>query len=483
MAEQRRILLVNASDRGGGAERIAVLLRREYEALGADAALAVGFRRGDDPGVRALDHAAHAPSAWQRFWWQRHRALQPWFGRTRWARTMLRLTQTLAAPRGAWERSCGREDNDFPAARGLAQLRDPAPQIVHLHNLHGGYFDLRVLPGLSRAMPVVWTLHDAWALSGHCAHSLGCERWKTGCGACPDLSIYPAIRRDATARNWRQKRDIFRAAQLCVATPSRWLMQRVEQSQLGAAAAATRTIPNGVPLDTFKPGEKTAARRALGLPDDAEILLFAANGVRRNSFKDFAALDAAARMLATRRPGGKLALLALGEPDAGADRGAPLIRFVAPVGDPLRMALYYRAADVYLHAARADTFPNTILEALACGLPVVATAVGGIPEQIRCVESGVERPTGLLTPPADPAGLADAVERILRDKPLHARLSENAARDARERFDMRRCARAYLDWFDELLGSNERAGRRALPVVRANAAAPPVPAGSPINDR
>ncbi len=112
---------------------------------------------------------------------------------------MARFFQSMAEPARVLDRRRGVEDFRFPAAWRLAELAPRRPQIVHAHNLHGNYFDLRALPALCQAAPLVLTLHDAWLLAGHCAHSMGCERWRTGCGNCPDLGVYPAVRRDATA--------------------------------------------------------------------------------------------------------------------------------------------------------------------------------------------------------------------------------------------------------------------------------------------
>src|SRR5262249_35811923 len=150
----------------------------------------------------------------------------------------------------------GIEDFRYPGSRRLLQLTPQQPDLVHGHNLHGGYFDLRILPELSAQVPVVLTLHDAWLLSGHCSHSFDCERWKTGCGRCPDLTIYPAIRRDATASNGRRKRTIYQRSRLHVAAPCQWLMDKVNESILALGAVETRIIPNGVDRTTFHPAER-----------------------------------------------------------------------------------------------------------------------------------------------------------------------------------------------------------------------------------
>ena len=115
--------------------------------------------------------------------------------------------------------------------------------------------------------------------------------------------------------------------------------------------------------------------------------------------------------------------------------------------DPKVVARYYQVADVYIHAARADTFPNTVLEALACGTPVVATAVGGIPEQ---VEDGV---TGFLMPPGDAEAMAEAIITLLTDDALRMRLGRNAAEDAQRRFTLNRQVEAYLGWYEELVAN------------------------------
>ena len=123
-------------------------------------------------------------------------------------------------------------------------------------------------------------------LTGHCAYTLGCERWRQACGECPHLDVFPPLRRDGTRGNLARKREIHRDLQATVVTPSRWLMERARTSALSAAIRDSEVIPNAVDLDVFSPGDQREARRLLGWPQDAQILLFTAAGGAGNRFKD-----------------------------------------------------------------------------------------------------------------------------------------------------------------------------------------------------
>jgi glycosyltransferase involved in cell wall biosynthesis len=327
--------------------------------------------------------------------------------------------------------------------------------VLQLHNLHGLYFDLRELPRLSQALPTVLTLHDAWLISGHCAHSLECDRWTHGCGRCPDLRRYPEVHRDGTAFNWRRKERLFAKSTLYVNAPSRWLMRYAERSMLAPAMVEARVIPTGVDRSVFLPRPKRQVRAELGLPEDASILLFVANALRRNPYKDYATIvDTLARLACSPRER-PLILIALGDSGPFSRIGDAEIRFVPHLQDPSDVAPYYQAADVYLHAARADTFPRVVLEALACGLPVVATGVAGIPEQIRSLDEA--SPTGIVVPPQNPGAMAAAVERLIGDDSLRAALGANAVRDVADRFDLERQADTYQEWYREIV---EKRGER-----------------------
>jgi glycosyltransferase involved in cell wall biosynthesis len=443
------ILQISPTEFTGGAERIAWNLFRAYRAAGHTSWLAVGRKDSTDPDVIEIPRMTRTVP-WARACMKLRERLAPLESRLGGVWRARRALKTLA---GGWtevRREWGREVFSFPGSRKLAALCPRKPDVVHAHNLHGDYFDLRQLPRLARWAPTVLTLHDAWLLAGHCAHSLDCDRWRQGCGDCPDLALFIPIRRDASAANWRQKQRIYRRSRLYVATPCRWLMAKVEQSMLAPAVIEARLIPNGIDLRVFRPADRQAARQALGLPKDARIILLAAAGIRRNAWKDYATARAAVAAVASQAADARILCAALGETAPEESIGQARVQFFPFTKDPARVALFYQAADVYVHAARAETFPNTILEALACGTPVVAAAVGGVPEQI---EDGVN---GLLVPPADPAAMAAAIRRMLADASLAMSVREQGILRVRKDFDGARQVTSYLDWFQQIVGRPQR---------------------------
>jgi glycosyltransferase involved in cell wall biosynthesis len=220
-------------------------------------------------------------------------------------------------------------------------------------------------------------------------------------------------------------------------------MQQVQQSMLAQAIAQARVIPNGVDRQVFTPNDQQAARAELGIPPHAKVLLFAAAGIRNNWAKDYQTMRRALQIVGARLPHA-VDFVALGQTGHDEQLGAATIRFVPFQQDPAKVARYYQAADLYLHAAKADTFPNSILEAMACGKPVVATAVGGIPEQI------IEGKTGFLVPPGDAQGMAQRICILLSDRQQASQMGRRAAAEA-ERFDLAKQVQAYLDWYAEII--------------------------------
>ncbi len=452
MSHRLRILQVSTSDGGGGAEQVAMNLHLGFQCAGAEAWMAVGYRRTASPDVFPIDND-RARGFLRSKVVVAGELLARRLGGTA-GGAVRDLAMGITAPHRLIETLRGREDFAMPATRRLLSLPPYAPEVLHCHNLHGGYFDLRELAPLSHRLPVFLTLHDMWSFTGHCAYSLGCERWAAGCGACPDLGLSPALRRDGSLHNLELKRAIYRRSRLRVASPSRWLIDKARKSALAEGTVEWKIIPYGVNLELFHPRHREEARARLELSQDARVLLYAANAGRANPFKDYETVERAAADLSTRL-GDRLVLLVVGGDGPPRQRGP--IRFVPRLEDRGDLADHYRAADLFLHAAREDNFPNTVLESLACGTPVIATAVGGVAEQI---EHGT---TGFLVPPADPAAMAEAAVRALRDESALRAMRARSAELARERFDMRRHVRDYLQWFEDVVRADTAASSRPSP--------------------
>ncbi len=432
------------SDEAGGAESIALQLFRGYREKGHDSFLSVGYKKGRHAAIAVLDHERYR-GAWARTCLGAARSLALSGKTTTGTRLLRGLLNRIAQPRRWLEMQRGREDFDFPATWHLLAPYNPKPDILHCHNLHGGYFDLRAIPSLSRTLPVVMTLHDAWLLGGHCAHSFECEQWETGCGTCPGLAISPSIKRDAASYNRQTKKEILSQARLYVATPSDWLMKKVQKSIVSQALIEARVIPNGIDLSLFTPGNREESRDVLGLPKDSNVVLFAAHGIRENPWKDYTALRAAIEVLASKKNNRKLLFVALGDTGEEEKRENVSLRFVPLERRERVVAGYFRAADLYVHPARIDTFPTSILEALACGTPVVATRVGGIVEQI---EEGV---TGYLVEPGDAHAIAHGIEQLLGDDDLRRRMGVRGAEVAERRYDRKHQADEYLGWYEKII--------------------------------
>jgi glycosyltransferase involved in cell wall biosynthesis len=449
---------VSTTDLGGGAEGSAWNLFQGYRQRGHQSWLAVGEKRSADPDVLRIPNE-HTATAWGRCSSRLQARLRAVESRVPGAWRLSQWLRLLTPPQRWRDRWRGIEDMHHPGTHRLLELPPQTPDLVHCHNLHGGYFDLRALPALSRRVPVVLNLRDMWLLTGHCVHFFDCERWVHGCGQCPSPSIRAGIPRDGSAENWERKRRIYAESRLYVVAPSQWVIDRARRSILHAVEY--RIIPNAVDLDVYYPASREHARAALGLRADARIVLFAAQNVKSNRFKDYATTEAAISR-AAERSDGSILFVCLGEEAEAKQIGKARIHFAGFQRDPREVALYYRAADVYIHAARAEVWGKTVTEALACGTPVVATAVGGIPEQIRslhfpgCAETGrPEHPaaaaTGILVPPGDAAAMANGICHLLADAELRLQLGANAARDAQARFDLRLQVDAFLEWYREIL--------------------------------
>jgi glycosyltransferase involved in cell wall biosynthesis len=307
------------------------------------------------------------------------------------------------------------------------------PDLVIVGNLHGAAWPLAVIPAIRRlGCRVVAYVHDLHLVTGRCVYPGHCKAYLSGCdAACPTHGEYPALNPERIYPAWFERRRTFNNREITLATNSEF-MRRTIASAL--PAADVRTVYLGADDQTFIPGDRKAARRALGIRDDKPIVLTGAVNVTEPR-KGGHLLPPLVKRL-----GRRARFLAFGHTTPDPSR-------IVPLGyrtDPRALALMYRAADIFLGTASEEAFGQTILEAGLSGLPCAAFNVGGVPE---IVDHGR---TGLLAPVGEVGALGDALESLVRDSQLRRRLGASARMHCASRFSLHEQLRSW----ESLLAEN-----------------------------
>jgi glycosyltransferase involved in cell wall biosynthesis len=323
---------------------------------------------------------------------------------------------------------------------GSETLREILPSdIVHMHWV-ARFVDYRLFfRDAPKGQPFVWTLHDMNAITGGCHHAWSCRRFTEQCGMCPQFNN-PAPA-DFSHAAWNRKRSAYHdlsRTRYRIVTPSRWLAGEVKRSSL-MGNLDVEVIPYGLDTEAFQPRDRLQARQLLGVPADARVLLFVAQWLG-DSYKGMATLIEALEKL---KQDQNLFLLVLGRGDA-VGQCQIRSRFLGSIAEEERLSFVYSAADLFLLPSLEDNFPNTALEALACGLPVVGSNVGGIPEIVR------EAETGVLFDRGNAEALAQAIQRVLPQYEQLHRMSTNCRSTVLKEYTLRMQAQRYLELYDTL---------------------------------
>lgn len=259
----------------------------------------------------------------------------------------------------------------------LDWVREYDPDVIHLHNIHGYYINLPMLfEYLAKAnKKVIWTLHDCWSFTGHCAYFTyaKCDRWKKGCHDCPCKKEYPAsLKRDRSELNWKQKRKMFTSVKdMTIVTPSKWLAELVKQSYLKKYPVVV--INNGIDTNIFKP-TPSDFRKKYGLGEKKIILGVASVWDRRKGLKDFVKLSELIDE--------SYAIVLVGLSEEQIKQMPRNIICISRTNSQQELAEIYTAADVLFNPTYEDNYPTVNLEAQACGTPVITYDTGGSPESV-----------------------------------------------------------------------------------------------------
>lgn len=315
--------------------------------------------------------------------------------------------------------------------------------IVHLHNIHGSYFKLKTLVTMAKEKPMVWTLHDKWAITAHCSQCHDCRADNNGNHFTPGRNRYGSdMLWDNSDYLWNKKKEIYgKMDNLSVVCPSEWLAKKVKQSIL--KDKDIYIINNGVDVETFKPRKKSNIRKELNLSEKAFIIGYVGHwgglDVKKggeyflnttNYYKDDKGVE----------------FLCIGCKKVGGIEKRGNIYYTQTTHDKKLLSKYYAACDMLLFVSLAENFPLVTLEALSTGLPVVSFDVGGVGEQIK------HKVNGYVAKYKDCDDLVRGVEyiRSLDKKSLGKMSAENRKR-ALEKYSVKRMAQEYLKLYEKIV--------------------------------
>ncbi len=290
----------------------------------------------------------------------------------------------------------------YPYARKIMAL--PAfkqADLIHLHIIHSGFFSLRHLPELTKQKPTVWTLHDPWALTGHCIHPFECDRWKIGCGSCPDLKTPFSMRRDNTKFQFSYKKESYENSDLDIVVASKWMKDMVEASPM-LRNAHVHVIPFGLDLTYFSPLDSKKARMRFGIPEEAIVLSFRAED---EPFKGLSYIIEALEKLKGNDPIYLLTLSSARLKKRVSNRFQ--IVELGWVYDQEIVRDVYRACDIFLMPSLAESFGMMAVEAMACEKPVIVFEGTALPDVTFAPE------VGIAVPNRDSHALSEAIQRLI----------------------------------------------------------------------
>ena len=405
-----RVLIVNTSERTGGAAVAASRLMEALNGNGVKVKMLVRDKQTDNPCV--VEHPQQRRLRWA-FVWERLLI---------WLRLGLRRRHLFDVDTG----QCGADITRLPEFREA--------DVIHLHWVNQGMLSLKQIGRiLDSGKRVVWTMHDIWPATAVCHLTLDCRQFENECRDCPLTAHHSSLAKNT----WLSKRQMLEGRKVTFVACSEWLAGEAGRSALLKGQRVV-SIPNAIDTHVFRPGDQQAARKTLGLPLDRKLILFASQRVT-NEYKGMGYLIEACRRLAG---GSQLGVMILGGHAEEVVGQLPLEAFpLGYVNDERRIVEVYRAADVFVLPSLSENLPNTIMEAMACGVPCVGFRVGGIPEEI------LHKTTGYVAEYRSSEDLARGLHWVLEEADRDA-LRRACLRHVSEHYSQQSVARRYLEEYE-----------------------------------
>lgn len=314
--------------------------------------------------------------------------------------------------------------------------------VLNFHNLHSPQFNYLAIPSLTDHKPAVFTLHNMWGFTGHCAYSYDCDRWKIGCGKCPYPRTYPPIQRDNTRLEWKLKNWVYSRSNLTIVTPSSWLTEQAKQSMLNRFSI--HHIPNGIDTEAYQPLDPNQCRSLLGIPTGKKVLLFGADSLTNSRKGGNLLLKALSNLPASLKA--ETVLLTLGDGgEAIAEAVGMQTMNLGYVSSDRLKSMAYSAADLLVFPTRADNLPLILQESIACGTPIVSFRIGGVPDLVR------PDITGYLAVSEDANDFCNGIMQLLEDQSLRDRMHLQCRAIAVEEYPLELQAQRYIELYRQAL--------------------------------
>jgi glycosyltransferase involved in cell wall biosynthesis len=317
------------------------------------------------------------------------------------------------------------------------------PDVIHLHWITNSYISIEAIAKFSK--PIVWTLHDMWPFTGGCHYSEGCTRYIDHCGACPILKSKKEY--DLSYWVWKRKKKAWANLGLTIVSLNKWMTECAESSSL-FNQRRVETIPLGLDLNVFRPLNQLQARKQLNLPENKKLILLGAINITKDERKGFSYLRKIVQNLRKSVLGNIVEIAIFGETGIRDYNDSDFhirIHHLGYLKNGISLLYAYSAADVMVVPSVQDNFPQTAIEALACGTPVVCFDIAGLKDIVDHQKNGYKAEC------FNSEDLARGIIWVLQNGVRWQELSRNAREKAVREYALEIQAKRYLDLYKFLL--------------------------------